>query len=117
MPTDIREAIEALPNAFVPDKARNAKALFQLDLTPGTAGEGTGGDWGGKWVLDISDGQCQVREEVASRPDATVTMDPRDLIALFSNQLDPVKAFMAGKIKVAGNLGLVMQLMNWFQMG
>lgn len=108
MSTNVKEAVEALPRAFLPDKARNAKALFQLDLT---------GDGGGQWILNVADGQCQVREEVASQPDATLTMDAHDFVALFNSQLDPVQAFMAGKIKVSGNLGLVMQLLGWFQRG
>ena len=108
MSSNIGEAIEALPRAFLPDKARNAKALFQLDLT---------GDDGGPWIVDVADGKCQVRQGVASQPDATLTMDAHDFVALFNNKLDPVQAFMAGKIKVAGNLGLVMQLLNWFQRG
>jgi putative sterol carrier protein len=83
MSSEVTKSIEALPAAFLPEKAGTAKALFQLDL----------------------------------RPDVTVTMDGDDFVALFSNELDPVKAFMGGKIKVSGNLGLVMQLLNWFDRG
>jgi putative sterol carrier protein len=108
MSTEVKKAIEALPVAFLPEKAGGAKATFQLDLS---------GDSGGQWVLDVVDGKCEVREEVADKPDVTVSMDGEDFIALFNNQLDPVKAFMGGKIKVSGNLGLVMQLLNWFERG
>ena len=105
MGSGAREAIELLPQAFLPEKAGNATALFQLDLT---------GDEGGQWVLDIAGGSCQVRQEVATRPDVTVTMDADDFVALFTDELDPVRAFMGGRIKVVGNLGLVMQLLSWF---
>ena len=108
MSSEVAKSIEALPAAFLPEKAGTAQALFQLDL---------GGDGGGQWVLDVADGECKVREEAAAQPDVTVTMDGDDFVALFSNELDPVKAFMGGKIKVSGNLGLVMQLLNWFDRG
>lgn len=108
MPSEVGEAIEAMPMSFLPEKAGDAKAMIQLDLT---------GDEGGQWVLDVADGQCQVRQEAAAQPDVTVTMDGSDFIALFNNELDPVQAFMGGKIKVTGNLGLVMQLLNWFDRG
>jgi len=108
MSSEVRTAIQALPAAFLPEKAGNAKALFQLDLT---------GHSEGNWVLDVSDGECEVREQVSANPDVTVTMDADDFIALFNNQLDPVQAFMGGRIKISGNLGLVMQFLNWFQRG
>lgn len=108
MPSEVGTVIQALPAAFLPAKAGNAKALFQLDLT---------GDNGGKWVLDVSNGECEVREQVCESPDVTVTMDGDDFVAMFDNRLDPVQAFMGGKIKIKGNLGLVMQFLNWFERG
>lgn len=108
MPSEVQEAIEALPAAFLPDKAGTAQALFQLDLA---------GENGGQWVLAVADGKCNVRQETATKPDVTISMDGKDFVDLFRNQLDPVRAFMTGKIKVAGNLGLVMQLLNWFERG
>ena len=108
MSSQIREIIEAMPGSFDAEKAGNAKALIQLDLT---------GDGGGQFALDIADGACQVREETAEKPDVTVTMDGGDFVALTLGNLNPVQAFMGGKIKVAGNVGMVMQMLNWFKMG
>ena len=106
MSSRVRELLESMPTAFLPEKAGDAKTLIQLDLT---------GEDGGPWVLDIAQGQCQVRNEMAPQADVTVTMDAGDFCALWENQLNPVQAFMAGKIKIAGNVGLVMQLLNWFE--
>jgi putative sterol carrier protein len=106
MSSQVKEMIEAMPAAFLPDKAGNAKALIQLDLT---------GEEGGQWALDIADGECQVREEAAPQPDVTVTMAATDFVALYRNELNAIQAFLGGKIKVAGNVGLVMQLLNWFE--
>jgi putative sterol carrier protein len=108
MSSDVKTAIEALPKAFRPEKAGNAQAQFQLDLS---------GDSGGKWILDVADGICVVHDGTADAPDVTVSMDAEDFVAMFNNQLDPVQAFMKGKIKVTGNLGLVMRLLNWFERG
>jgi putative sterol carrier protein len=105
MSSAVREMLEKMPNSFLPDKAGDAKARIQLDLT---------GDEGGAWLLDVADRQCTVKEEKASQADVTVTMDANDFVALYSNKLNPVQAFMSGRIKVAGNVGMVMQLLNWF---
>jgi putative sterol carrier protein len=105
MTTQASELIESMPQAFRPDKAGNAKAAIQLDLK---------GDGGGVWLLDIANGECQVRPATDAKPDVTVTMGADDFVALYHNRLNPVQAFMSGKIKVSGNVGLVMQLLNWF---
>lgn len=101
-----REMMQSMEAAFLPEKAGTAKALIQLNLT---------GEDGGVWVVDIANGQCQVREEEVENPDVTVTMDADEFVALYQNRLNPVQAFMSGKIKVSGNVGMVMQLLNWFQ--
>jgi len=95
---------EAMPAAFLPDKAGNAKGKIQFDL-----GEG------GQWLLDVGEGRCEVREEGVTQPDAKVTMSADDFVALYRNELNAVQAFMRGKIRVAGNVGLVMQMLNWFK--
>jgi putative sterol carrier protein len=105
MTYEVKELIESMPGAFLPAKAGDAKALIQLDLV---------GDSARKWVIDIANQQCQVREEHVSNPDVTVTIDADDFVALYENRLNPIQAFMGGKIKVSGNVGMVMQLLNWF---
>ena len=105
MTTQASDLIAAMPRAFRPEKAGDAKAAIVLDLS---------GDNGGRWLLDIANGQCQVQPETGAKPDVTVSMDADDFVALYHNRLNPVQAFMSGKIKVSGNVGLVMQLLNWF---
>ena len=105
MSLQARELIEAMPTAFLAEKAGQTKALVQFELD---------GEGGGSWALDVADGKCQVREETVSQPDVTVAMAAGDFVALYENQLNPIQAFMGGKIKVTGNVGLVMQLLNWF---
>ena len=105
MSTSVRDILEKMPGAFLPAKAGDAKAMIQLDLT---------GDEGGAWLLDIADGKCAVREEKSSEAGVTVTIDANDFVALYTNKLNPVQAFMGGRIKVSGNVAMVMQLLNWF---
>jgi putative sterol carrier protein len=108
MSSDARALIESMPGVFLPDKAGGAKAVIQLDLT---------GEDGGQWAVDIADGKCAVREETSPSPNVTVTMDAADFVALTRNELNAIQAFMGGRIKVTGNVGLVMQMMQWFKLG
>ncbi len=106
IPDTAREIIEAMPNAFVPERAQGLKATYQLELT---------GEGGGDWVIEIADQQCQVREEVAAEPDATISLAAADYVALVKGELDAVGAFMRGKLKVRGNAGLAMKALNLFE--
>ncbi len=108
MGSEARELIEGMPSAFLPEKAGAAKALIALDLN---------GDGGGQWVVDVVDGECDVREGTAEKPDVTVSMEAGDFVDLIRGKLNAVQAFMTGRIKVSGNVGAVMQMMNWFELG
>lgn len=54
-----------------------------------------------------------VRGPVPS-PAATNRMKSDDFIVLVVGKLDAMKALMAGRIKVSGNLALLMRLRQWF---
>ncbi|MGD9047174.1 MAG: SCP2 sterol-binding domain-containing protein [Anaerolineae bacterium] len=106
MSSTAEETVLAMPAAFLPERAGDAKAQIQLDLT---------GEDSGQWYLDIADGKCQAMSGQAPQPNVTVTMSGKDFVALFNNRLNPVQAFMSGQIKIAGNAGFVLQLLNWFE--
>jgi len=44
--------------------------------------------------------------------DVTMTMSRDDFIKMFAGQMNPTSAFMTGRLKVKGNLGLAMKLEN-----
>lgn len=44
--------------------------------------------------------------------DCTVSMSLGDLEALIAGELDPTVAFMAGKLRVSGDMGVAMKLGN-----
>jgi len=106
IPDTAKEIIEAMPGAFLPEKAKGLKATYQFQLT---------GEGGGNWVLEIANQQCQVKEGVAVGPDATISLAAADYVALVKGELDAVGAFMKGKLKVKGNMGLAMRALDLFQ--
>lgn len=63
------------------------------------------------WVVDLKNGSGSVtRGEPSGRADLTVTVSDADFVALANKKLNPQQAFMRGKIKVKGNMGIAMKL-------
>lgn len=105
---DIREVFQKMPEAFRPEKAANTKAIIQLDLT---------GDGGGQWSVKIADGQISVDEGQAHDPNLTLSMAASDYLALTRGEANPMNLFMAGKIKLQGDMGLAMKFQDMFDRG
>ena len=47
---------------------------------------------------------------IPAQPTATLSLDAADAAAMERGELDPLAAFMAGRIRVEGDMGLVMQM-------
>ncbi|SFJ64459.1 SCP2 sterol-binding domain-containing protein [Aerobium aerolatum] len=56
----------------------------------------------------VVDGQNVSTEDAGA--DCTITISKDNFIALTSGELNPTMAFMSGKIKVAGDMSIAMQL-------
>jgi len=108
MSSTVKELIESMPAKLRPEKVGSAKASIKLVMT---------GDQDGEWQINIADGKCVLPDELSVNPDVTVTMNGSDFVSLAEGKLNPVQAFMGGKIKIAGNVGLVMQMLQWFDLG
>jgi len=63
-----------------------------------------------RYWMKISGGQVDMGSGDAEQPDATIEQDYATAAALARSELNPVSAFMTGKIRVNGSMMLLMQL-------
>jgi len=106
--TSIQEIFDNQDQGFQPDKAEGVDAIFQFVLT---------GDNGGKYWVKVSGKQCDVHEGEHGGPTMIVTASANDYIALVNGELNPMMAFMQGKVKVKGEMGLALKLQSIFGLG
>jgi putative sterol carrier protein len=97
---DVQPIFDAMPDRFQSDKAGDLELVIQFDLS---------GDGGGHWVATIKDGAIDVDKGMADSPQATLKMDADDFAQMANGDLNPMMAFMSGKIKVDGDLNSVMK--------
>lgn len=70
------------------------------------------GDETGKYVLVFADNQASVTAKETDEADCTLTMKVDDFYKLLAGKLNTTTAFMMGKLKVKGSLGLALKLEN-----
>ncbi|HET7010657.1 MAG TPA: SCP2 sterol-binding domain-containing protein [Anaerolineales bacterium] len=103
----IEKLMGLMPKAFLPEKAAGVEAVIQYHL---------GGEQGGDWVVDISQGKCEVRKGTAESPKLTLTADAADYMNVVTGKVNAMSAFAEGKVKLKGDLALAMKLMNFFKL-
>jgi putative sterol carrier protein len=63
-----------------------------------------------RYWLRFSDGEVELGSGDAASPDATIEQDYDTAAALARSELNPVSAFMTGKIRINGSMMLLMKL-------
>ncbi len=107
MPLTIVDLMSKMPSAFVPEKAAGLDVTLQFVFS---------GNEPGEWYAVIKDGKVEVQQGKHPSPKMTLTADSDDYVKLFTGQLDPMAAFMAGKLKLSGDLNLAMKMTQFFKM-
>ena len=82
--------------------ASGHKATIQQIIT---GAEGTTNYW-----ITIGDGKIDLGVGDIEGEDATITQSYDSAAALARGELNPVTAFMTGKLKIAGNMGMILGL-------
>lgn len=99
-PQDIANIFPTMVERFKADKAEGLDAVIQFDL---------GGDNGGLYWIRISPAGCEHGNGQAENPQMTVKASADDFFSLVSGNINPMQAFMMGKLKVSDmSLGMRM---------
>ena len=101
----VAESFEEMPKVLNPAAAAGMNKVFQWNIT---------GDEAGKWALQIANGEGKIIPGGVEKPDITFTVSDNDWLAISEGKLDPMNAFMTGKLKVAGDMMLAMKVPNLF---
>lgn len=102
MATTVEEILKEITEVD-PAQLEDLDAVVLFDLS---------GEGGGKWTLTVSDNEAKLEEKEADSPDVTLSMDAEDLAAISSGQMNPVSAYMQGKVKVSGDMALAMRMQS-----
>ena len=106
MPLTISEVMQAMPGAFIPDKAEGLDVVIQFHIT---------GEQSGDWIAAIKNGECTVKEGTTDDPTMALTADGQDYVDVVTGKLNGMEAFMQGKIRLKGDLNLAMKLTDLFE--
>ena len=100
------QVFQEMPGYFQSEKAGSTKGNVQFDLS---------GDNGGKWWIKIADGKAEAGKGEVESPNLTLVADAGDYVKIATGQMDPTAAFMSGKLKIKGDMGLAMKFASLFR--
>jgi putative sterol carrier protein len=103
---NIQSLMEKVVRSFDPAKAAGIDARIQFHLTGRQAGD---------WVATIRDQKLSVEPGSTTDPTLMFSADTQDVLDVFSGKLDPMRAYMQGKVQFKGDMGLAMRLVSMFR--
>ena len=109
MATTITELMTVILQAsFLPDKAAGVDTVVQYKFTGLQASD---------WYVIVKDQKVESAQGIHSSPKMTMTVDSEDYIKISTGELDPTMAFMKGKVKVSGDIGVALAMGKYFKFG
>lgn len=99
---DFFESLESKLNSD-PSKLAGMDAVYQFQV----------GD--NAYSVSMKEGKASVTPAAAQNPDCSVTMAENDFLEMIAGRLNGQMAFMTGKLKVAGDMGLALKLESFLK--
>ena len=101
----VAETFETMKTLFNPAAAKGLNKTFQWDIS---------GEQAGKWAVKIADQTCEVIPGGVEKPDITLILSDQDWLSIAEGKLEPMNAFLTGKVKATGDMMLGMKLSQLF---
>jgi len=98
--TSVKGFFEGLPERLhaKPDKLAGMDCVYRFQVG------------GASYNVTLKGGKASVTQGEAASPNCTVTMAEGDFLDMISGKLNGQMAFLTGKLKVAGDMGLALKL-------
>ena len=103
---NLQALMQQVISTFQPEKAAGINAKIQFNIS---------GNQGGSWVATIQDQKLTVAQGTTSNPNLTLAADTQDIFNVIGGKLNPMQAFMQGKVQVTGDMSLAMRLVDLFK--
>jgi putative sterol carrier protein len=103
----VAETFDMMRTRFNASAAAGLNKTIQLNLS----GEGAG-----KWALKIANQTCELIPGGVEKADLTLAMSDKDWLDLVERRLDPMQAFLQGKIKPTGDIMLAQRMIPLFRL-
>ena len=92
---NIKDVFEKMPSALNAAAAAGVEVVFQFSIS---------GEKGGDWYSEIKGGACKVSEGVHENPACAIKMDGEDFLSMINGELNAMKAYTSGKLKIEGDI-------------
>jgi multimeric flavodoxin WrbA len=102
---DMRLVLRGMAATYNPQVIPGLKAVIQFDVT---------GKQTGDWFLAIENDKCTFNDGTHAEPTVTIKTPSEVWLAIVNKELDGQQAFLEGKYKVEGDMGLMMNLKSLF---
>jgi putative sterol carrier protein len=102
--TSVKDVFEKhIPARFQakPDVIQKINAIYQFNIT---------GPGGGTWSVDCTQPGGRIQAGAATSPKCTVAAVDDDFLAIVNGKLNAQMAFMSGKLRIQGDMGLALKL-------
>ena len=84
-----------------PSKVAGINAVYQFNIS---------GDAGGNWYVDLTGDTPVVNEGEHENPNCTIVTDADTFVGVATGTINGQMAFMTGKLKIKGDMGLALKL-------
>lgn len=100
------QIFDYMAGRFQPERAAGQSAVIGWDIT---SPEGTH-----SYQLKVADGTCTTTSGNAEPARVTLGMALPDFLRFLTGKLDGMQAFMAGKLKLSGDMMFAQSMQSWF---
>ena len=99
----VQEFFEGLPGRVSPERIAGMNNTYVFEI------EGAG-----TWTVALTDGSLTVSDGESANADCTISASEESFQKIVAGEQNPTTAYMTGKLKIKGDMGVAMKLQKLF---
>jgi putative sterol carrier protein len=105
--TTINDLMDLLCRSFQAERSAGIDAAIQIHLS---------GEKGGDYGIVIKDQGCSANAGILPASNLKLEAAAQDVLDMYEGKLDPMKAFMQGRLRVSGDKAMALNLTTMFRL-